>query len=405
LLAISDSLWLKLRIFPAESAEISEAVSALSAETVTLKDKFLNKIHCGNIYEMAREFDLNPDEIIDFSASINPLGLSKKSARKLKESLSAVLRYPDPHCSGLTQALAQFHGLQAEQILVGAGSMEFIYAIPRVLKIQRALVVTPAFSEYENALESSPGAGGAHIHYFETREEDGFELSVEGLLFALSQGYEALYLCNPNNPTGILTEKKDILKILTQTEKQRVWLILDEAFIDFIEEESLIEKGKDSSRLIILRSLTQFFALPGLRVGYMVSNEGVIQNFRQNREPWTVNALAQIAAVESLKDKGYISRTKEFIDQERDRLVYGLRSIPGFVPYPSAANFLLVQLHPSLNLSSAELREKLIPYKILICDCNSFHHLGPYFFRIAVRSRKENNVLLKALRQVRREIT
>jgi threonine-phosphate decarboxylase len=151
--------------------------------------------------------------------------------------------------------------------------------------------------------------------------------------------------------------------------------------------------------------LTQFFALPGLRVGYMLSHPEVIHKFGQNQEPWTVNALAQIAGVECLKDESYIFRTKEFINQERDRLVYGLRSIPGFVPYPSAANFLLVQLHPSFHLRAAELREKLISRGILIRDCNSFHHLGPYFFRIAVRSRKENNVLLKALRQVRREIT
>ena len=364
----------------------------------------MNKIHGGNIYEIARQFGLNPDEIIDFSASINPLGLSKKAEKKLKENLSAVPHYPDPQCFDLTQALAQFHGLEPEQILAGAGSTEFIYAIPRVLKIQHALVVTPTISEYENALEGSSDGRGCRIHYFETREEDGFELCVESLLFALTQGYEALYLCNPNNPTGILTEKEDLRKILAQTEREKVWFILDEAFIDLVEQESLKREAGACSRLILLRSLTKFFALPGLRVGYMISHPEVIQKFHQQKEPCTVNALAQIAAVESLKDEGYISRTKEFIDQERDRLIYGLRSIPGFVPYPSSANFLLVQLHPSLNLRAAELREKLIPRGILIRDCNSFHHLGPYFFRIAVRSRKENNLLLRAFLQVRQQI-
>ncbi|MBI5967500.1 MAG: threonine-phosphate decarboxylase [Deltaproteobacteria bacterium] len=360
----------------------------------------MNKIHGGNIYEIAQKFGLDSHEIIDFSASINPLGISKKAEKRLREGLSAVLHYPDPHCSGLRQALAQFHGLEADQILVGAGSTEFIYAIPRVLHIQRALIATPAFSEYENALECLAERSNCSIHYFETREEDGFELNVESLLFALTQGYDALYLCNPNNPTGILTEKEDLLKILAETEREKVWFILDEAFIDFIEEESLKERVKMSSRLVILRSLTKFFALPGLRVGYIISNPDIIQKFWQNKEPWTVNALAQIAAVESLRDGGYIARTKKFIDSERDHLTHGLRSIPGFVPYPSAANYLLVQLHPSLNLSAAQLREKLIPHGILIRDCNSFHHLGPYFFRIAIRSRKENNALLKALRLV-----
>jgi len=363
----------------------------------------LNKIHGGNIYEIAQRLSLNPNEIIDFSTSINPLGFSKKAEKKIKENFSAVLRYPDTHCSELTRALAQFHGLEEDRILAGAGSTEFIYAIPRVLKMQRVLVVTPAFSEYENALESCLATADCGVHYFETREEDGFELNVEGLLFSLTRGYDAVYLCNPNNPTGILTAKEELKKILVQTEREKVWFILDEGFIDFEEEESLKKEAAESSRLILLRSLTKFFALPGLRVGYMISNPEVIEEFRQKKEPWTVNALAQIAAAESLRDTGYRFRTNKFIPQERDHLIQGLRSIPGFIPYPSAANYLLVQLHPSLSLTAAELQEKLILQGILIRDCNSFHHIGPYFFRIAVRSRKENSLLLKALHQARKE--
>jgi threonine-phosphate decarboxylase len=364
----------------------------------------LNKIQGGNIYEIAQRLSLDPDEIIDFSSSVNPLGVSKKAEKKLRESFSAIRRYPDTDCSELTRALAQYHGLAEDQILAGAGSKEFIHAIARVLKMQRALVITPAFSEYENALESCPATADCKVDYFETREEDGFELNVGGLLFALTRGYDALYLCNPNNPTGILTEREELKKILAQAEREKVSFILDESFIDFEEEESLKRAAATSSRLILLRSMTRFFALPGLRVGYMISNPEVIEKFRQKKEPGSVNALAQIAAVESLRDTGYQSRTNRFIQQEREHLIQGLRSIPGFIPYPSAANYLLVQLHPSLNLTAAELREKLIRQGILIRDCNSFHHIGPYFFRIAVRSRKENSLLLKTLRQAGKEI-
>jgi threonine-phosphate decarboxylase len=364
----------------------------------------LNKIHGGNIYEIARQYHLDPNEMIDFSASINPFGLSKKAERKLKQGLAAVLHYPDLQCSVLRQTLAQFHGLAEEQILVGAGRTEFIYAIPRVLNVQRPLIVTPAFSEYENALECAPGRTDLSIDYLETKEDDGFELGVESLLFALTQGYDALYLGNPSNPTGILTEKGDLLKILAQAEREKVWFIVDEGFIDFVEEESLKRETASYSRLIILRSLTNFFALPGLRVGYLITHPANIQQFSRNREPWTVNVLAQTAAIASLQDEKYITRTKEFLTLERTRLIQGLRAIPGFIPYPGKANYLLVQLHPTLNLNASELREKLIPHGILIRDCSSFHHVGPYFFRIAVRSRRENNALLKALRQVRREI-
>ena len=364
----------------------------------------MNKIQSGDIYELAEQFGWKPSAMIDFSTSINPLGLSKKAERKLKQDLGAVLRYPDPGCSELRRTLAQFHGLAEEQILVGAGSTEFIYALPRVLQIQRPLIVTPACSEYEHALEISPARPSANIHYMETDEEDGFELNVDSLLFALTLGYDALYLANPNNPTGILTETEELLRILAQTERERAWFILDEAFVDFAEEESLKMEAVSSSRLIVLRSLTPFFALPGLRVGYLISNPEVIGDFSRNREPWTVNALAQIAAIMSLQDHKYITRTKEFMVRERNRLTHGLRAITGFIPYPGTANYLLVQIHPTLNLNASELREKLILQGILIRDCHPFHHIGPYFFRIAVRSRKENNALLKALAQISREI-
>jgi threonine-phosphate decarboxylase len=365
--------------------------------------RLVNKIHGGNIYEIARGHDLDPAKIIDFSASINPFGLSPKARKKIfREGLPAILHYPDPDSSELLGALAQFHGVGEDQLLAGAGSTEFIYAIPRLLQIHRPLIVTPAFSEYENALESS--GEDCQIYFFELKEDDGFELNAEGLLLALTQGYDALYLCNPNNPTGILTDKKDLLRILARAEREGVWFILDEAFIDFLPEQSLMDEARTASRLIILRSLTNFLALPGLRAGYLISNPEVSQNFSRGRGPWTVGALAQMAGVESLKDKVHIDRTRKWIHQERRSLIQELRGVPGFIPYPSAANYLLVQLHPSLGMTASELREKLIPRGILIRDCSSFHHLGPYFFRIAVRGRKENQVLLRALRQVQREI-
>jgi threonine-phosphate decarboxylase len=363
----------------------------------------LNKVHGENIYEVAARQGLDPAKIIDFSASINPLGLSPKAQKRiLKERLAAVLHYPDTRCRELRKALAEYHRIPEDRILPGAGSTEFIYSIPRILELNRILLVTPAFSEYENALES--GERSPKIHFFETREEDGFELNVEGLLLALTQGYDALYLCNPNNPTGILAEKKDLLRVLAQAEREKVWFILDEAFIDFVPGESLVREAASSSRLIILRSLTHFFAMPGLRAGYMVCNPGVIGKFEEEKDPWAVNALAQIAAVESLRDKTYVERTLASNQEERENLTLGLQGIPGFIPYPGSANYLLVQLHPSLNLTSAELREKLIPRGILIRDCRSFHHLGPYFFRVAVRTRKENQALLKLLRQVHKEM-
>jgi threonine-phosphate decarboxylase len=363
----------------------------------------LNKIHGKKIHEAAATHGIDLAKVIDFSVSINPLGLSPRAKKRLgKEGMAAVLRYPDTQCHDLRMALAEYHSIPAKTILPGSGSIEFIYSLPRLLDFKKILLVTPAFSEYENSLET--GERRPKIHFFETREEDGFELNVEGLLLALTQGYDALYLCNPNNPTGILTEKKDLLRVLAQAEREKVWFVLDEAFIDFVPGESLVREAASSSRFIILRSLTHFFAMPGLRAGYMVCNPEGIRKFEEQREPWAVNALAQIAAVESLQDKTYVDRTLAYIREERENLTLGLQGIPGFIPYPGSANYLLVQLHPSLNLTAAELREELIPRGMLIRDCRSFHHLGPYFFRVAVRTHKENQGLLKSLRQVHKEM-
>ncbi len=363
----------------------------------------MDQDHGGNIYEGTARQGLGPAKIIDFSASINPLGLSPRAKKKLgKEGLEAVLHYPDAECGELRKTISQWHGIPEDRLLPGAGSTEFIYSLPRILNLERILLVTPAFCEYENALEAQ--IPDCRIHFFETREEDGFELNVEGLLLALTQRYNALYLCNPNNPTGILTEKKDLLRVLARAEREDTWFILDEAFIDFIPEDSLIRQAAVSSRLILLRSLSHFFALPGLRAGYMVSNLGVIRNFQEKKEPWRVNTLAQIAASESICDMAYIDRTLAYIRQERENLTLGLRGIPGFIPYPSSANYLFVQLHPSLDLTAADLRERLIPRGILVRDCRSFHHLGPYFFRVAVRSHRENQALLKTLRQILKEM-
>ena len=228
---------------------------------------------------------LKPEEVLDFRIPVNPLGPSKRAERKMVKHLSAAFRYPEARASDLIQTLARFHGLCEEEIVLGAGATEFIYAFPRALSIRRALVVTPISGEYERALETAGHAPRPQIDYFEAREEDGFEMDVNGLISSLTLGYDALYLSNPGFPTGILTSKEDLLRVLAQTERHRVWFLLDETSIDFAEEQSLKEKVISSSRLLILRSFSNFFALPGLRVGYLLGSREAIRNFRNALPP------------------------------------------------------------------------------------------------------------------------
>ena len=343
---------------------------------------------------------LKPAKILDFSIPVNPLGPSKKAERKLKTGLSAALRYPDPRGGDLIKTLAQFHGISEEEILLGAGAIEFLHGIPRALSLRRALMVTPISAEHERALETMGPPQKPQIDYFETREEDGFELDVNGLISALTLGYDALYLSNPGFPTGILTSKEDLFRVLAQTERHQTWFILDETSIDFVEEQSLKERVNTSSRLLILRSFSNFFAIPGLQVGYLLGNREAIQKVRNAVPPLTVHALGEIAAAESLRDPVHIRRTKEWVPKERERLAQGLRSIPGFVPYPGAANFLFVQLLPLLGIDGKDLSEELLRQEMRIDDCRSYRLLGPDFVSIALRTRRENNLLLKALRRI-----
>jgi threonine-phosphate decarboxylase len=347
---------------------------------------------------------LTPEEVLDFSTPVNPLGPSKRAAEKTIRHLAEAFRRSDARSEELIQTLARFHGLSAEEILFGAGATEFIHALPRALSIRQTLMVTPVFGAYERSLEAAGLDPKPRIDYFEAREEDGFEVDANGLISALTRGYDALYLSNPGFPTGILTPGDDLRRVLAQTEKHKIWFILDETSIDFIEVQSLKEEVKTSNRLLILRSFSNFFALPGLRVGYLLGNREAVRELRGALPPRTVNALGLIAAAESLKDAAHIRRTNEWLPKERERLAQGLRSVPGFVPYPSAANYLLVQLLPFLGTDGSGLREELRRDGFRIDDCRSYPSLVPYFFSVAVRPRRENNLLIKALRKIAGEL-
>ena len=239
---------------------------------------------------LASESSRKPEELLDFSIPVNPLGPSRRVERKLKAHLPAALRFPDPQEGNLIKALAQFHGLSEEEILPGAGATALIHPLPRALSVRRALMVTPLSGAYEKALEATDFVPKPQIEYFEAREEDGFEVDVNGLISSLTLGFDALYLSNPGFPTGILTSREDLLRVLAQTERHHTWFILDETSLDFLEEQSLKERVKSSSRLIILRSFSNFFALPGLRVGYLLASREAVQKIRKIHPPRTVNA-------------------------------------------------------------------------------------------------------------------
>ena len=363
-------------------------------------------IHGGNIEEIAKKYRLREEKIIDFSANINPLGPPSKVIKALKENLDKIVRYPDPEAINLRRELSKYLKINSESIIAGNGAVELIHLICRALKPQKALIVVPTFSEYESTLKSI----GCKIQFFLLQSRENFRLDIEELSKNIKkigssrpyQGRDLLFLCNPNNPTGQLINKTDLLKIINVAQKRGVFVLIDEVFMDFVEQEgkeTLIYEAARRDNLFIIRSLTKFFALPGIRIGYGIGNEDILKRMKIHKEYWSVNVLAQIAGMASLRDKEYIKKTKKLIAKERKFLYNKLSKINGLKPYPSAANFILCRLANN-KMDSKNLQKKLIRKNILIRNCSSFRSLNNRYIRIAVRTRQGNLRLINSLSNI-----
>ncbi|MEK7850538.1 MAG: threonine-phosphate decarboxylase CobD [Deltaproteobacteria bacterium] len=355
----------------------------------------LNHTHGGNIRESAKKYGIADKDILDFSASINPLGMSEKARRVVITQLDSVLHYPEQFADTLASKISEFHGIPRECIIAGNGSTELIYLVPRVFRPKRALVVIPTFSEYKNSLELV----GCKTDTFLLAETDGFRVEAGRLAEALNTRYDILYICNPGNPTGALIPKNTVLKIVDIASEDGTLCIVDEAFIDFVEEESVKKEAVARPNMIVLRSMTKFFGIPGMRIGFAIGNENNIKKMMIYKEPWSVNALGSIAAVESLDDAEYIEESMKYMARERDGLFSALARIPWLRPFPPAANYILARIERE-GLNAGILSDIMAKEGILIRSCTSFEGLGESFFRIAVRSRVENEKLVNALKLV-----
>lgn len=347
--------------------------------------------HGGTVYAAARLLGVPPEEILDFSASINPLGLPPGVRDAVLAAFDRVVHYPDPEAAELTEALARRHGVVPENICPANGSTELIHLLPRLVPGSRALVVAPPFSEYAAALER----GGWEVHYCFLRSSNGFLLDLRTLEQRLADGFDLLVIANPGNPTGALVPLPLVAEILELCRGTGTVPVVDEAFMDFCEEESAVAAVVADGRGVILRSLTKFYALPGLRLGYAVATPDIIGRLDGLIPPWSVGTLAQAAGVAALADDGYRERTLALVAAEREYLSAALASLPGLRPYPSAANYLLVEL--TSGLTAADLAGRLLRRRILIRDCATFPGLDERFFRVAVRARRENDRLLAEL--------
>ncbi|HHG8785057.1 TPA: threonine-phosphate decarboxylase CobD [Citrobacter sedlakii] len=346
--------------------------------------------HGGNTREAAELLGISADRLLDFSANINPLGMPASVKRAIVDNLHLAERYPDVEYRHLHQALAKHHQIPASWILATNGETEAIFALVDGLKPRRAMIVTPGFAEYGRALRR----GECQIDLFALREADGWQLT-DAILGALRAEHDCLFLCTPNNPTGLLPERSLLEAIARRCKALNIALILDEAFLDFIPDESgFIPTLQANPHIWVLRSLTKFYAIPGLRLGYLVnSDEQAVARVRARQMPWSINAFAALAGEHLLDDIAWQRATWQWLKEEGERVYQQLSALPGLSVYPGRANYLLLKCE-------RDLQRALLERHILIRSCANYPGLDARYFRVAIRSSGENDRLLAVLADV-----
>ena len=343
--------------------------------------------HGGNRREARKAYGLS--RVLDFSASINPLGHPEGLREHLNAHWDEVLHYPEREAPEVAGALAETYSVPLAAVLVGSGSAEPIDLALRTLAPRRVVLCPPDFGLYDEL--APPGVPLVRIP---RREDQGFALDLEGLASEVTQG-DLVLVSNPGNPCGLAMGREPMLALLAQCAAVGALLAVDEAFADFCPEHSVLAEAGRHPALLVFRSLTKFFGIPGLRLGFVVAPPELRTRLASRQVPWSVGALAQEAGLYCLSKADWAARTLDCVGRARTRLAQGLSSLPGLRPLPSNANYLLVEARPPA-LSAAELYDALARKGLLIRHCGSFG-LADRYFRTAVRTQQENQALLEAL--------
>ena len=348
-------------------------------------------VHGGDIYS---DPSLKQNkEMLDYSANINPLGIPAGVGRALKNAVPGCVNYPDAFCRELRAGLSRYFSLPAEMIYCGNGAADVLFRIMTALRPKRTLVLAPTFADYEKAAVSA----GSKIDYFTLHEKNEFAVTPE-ILKAITKRTEMVVLCNPNNPTGKLMDKELLITVLRHCEELQIPLLVDECFMDFVQDReaySLMDQLAAHPGLIILKAFTKIFAIPGVRLGFcLTSDASLTDKLYACGQDWTVSVLAQAAGVAALEETDYLAETRKLIAVEKAYLITQLRLI-GLQVFEGAANYLLIK-----TTHNYPWPEKLRKYHILIRDCSNFRGLSAGYYRIAVKTRRDNRKLIKIMKEL-----
>lgn len=352
----------------------------------------INSVHGADINSAAELYGLEADKIIDFSSNINPF-IVESMDKIVATGVENLQKYPDIKYRRLRKNIADYLRVEDSYIIPGNGATEIIYLLMRNLS-GRLAIINPTFSEYRKGAEI---AGLSVVDFVMDWEKD-FELDLDEIYKGKDE-FDSIFICNPNNPDGSV---RDIKKLLEFAEKEGKLLIVDETFIEFADSEkdrSLVNMVEKSKNLFIIRAVTKFFGIPGIRLGYGISaNRELLQKMYDEKEPWTINSFADSASDFIFKEEEYIRKSKEYFSEERVCMINEINKIDGIKAFNSDANFILVRFE---NRNVLDVKENLLKRAgLLIRDASNFIGLDSSFARVAIKNHEQNIVLVDALRSV-----
>lgn len=353
-----------------------------------------NSTHGGNIYKKAKELGISENQILDYSANISPLGIPSHIKKAMVDAIEGTINYPDPDCTALREAIGRQDGVEPDCVTCGNGGADLLYRLAFGLKPKKVLLPVPAFVEYEEAMT----AAGARMVY-ETMDED-FHIQ-EDMTERITEDTDLVILCNPNNPTGLLTPRRQVLAVLERAKEMHCRVLVDECFLEICrEEEQYTVKSylKEYPNLMILKSFTKLYAIPGVRLGYLLcADREVIAQVNRAGQAWSVSHIAQCAGVAALSHPEYKAAVIDAVEKECIYMKKEMANLP-LTLYDGRANYLFFRT-PGVT----DLDRRLESRGIMIRNCSNYVNLGNDYWRIAVKTHEENVILLRELRQALRQ--
>lgn len=345
------------------------------------------KQHGGDIYTYMKEYGKKP---LDFSANINPLGLPDSVKEALNGDWDRYCHYPDVQCRELRDKVADYEGVTQEYLYFGNGAADVLYRLVLALKPQKALVLAPTFSEYENALKVVE----CEVLYHRLNERDGYQVTPR--IIEAIDDVDLVILCNPNNPTGVLSDKGLLMELVASCGEKGTTLLIDECFMDFVVDKgkySMASELESYRNLVILKAFTKIFAMAGIRLGYCLTSDALlVERLHEVGQPWNVSVPAQVAGVAAVEDTDYMNRTPTLVEKERDFLQAELKALDLDV-YDCRANYVF------FKASQTTLKEDMRDAGFLIRSCSNYEGLDKRYYRVAVKEHEVNQLLIGALKK------